>query len=549
MMVSSKIARDNKSIFNRLFTSFLVIIFFPILIFSVFTYNRLTDSVRSTYNKDNIEILSYLDKNLEIYFEEYARITFNVFLSNTIQTILKNDGDDTMQRLQNQWLFDDYAITVCSDRRDLESVYLISNSGYVYSKHPNFDSYVLNDIAEKEWYKKIKDGASSFIITVSYEEEGFIPKGKNFIHAGRLIRDLNTNKPLGVFFINLNYRTLNDLLENLENDTERNIVINDEEGHIVFDRQETNINRPFDAVYPELSEYANGREIQAKNGRVYLISLPSNKRGWTYIETVQVNTLYERINTIMFSILLAALGCFAVYIVAAFFISRRIINPWVYETRLKEMDSEFKALQSRINPHFLYNTLESINCLAQIKNETEISEMIRGLARMFRYTGDTHKMITLKDEINHVKDYFLLQALRYEDKFEIHYDVPDILLRFRVLKLMLQPLVENAIHHGIEKAPGKGRIQISAARDQDTLIEVKDNGKGIETEKLHEINRIISSTIGDLSALDEKSNSIGIYNIHLRLKLFYGDEYGLKLASVPDGGTTVTIRIPGPVTG
>jgi len=140
----------------------------------------------------------------------------------------------------------------------------------------------MNDITEKEWYKKIKDGDSAFTITISYEEEGFIPKGKNFIHAGRLIRDLNTNKPLGVFFINLNYRTLNDLLENLENDTERNIVINNEEGHIVFDRQETNINRPFDAVYPELSEYANGREIQAKNGRVYLISLPSNKRGWTY---------------------------------------------------------------------------------------------------------------------------------------------------------------------------------------------------------------------------------------------------------------------------
>jgi two-component system sensor histidine kinase YesM len=171
--------------------------------------------------------------------------------------------------------------------------------------------------------------------------------------------------------------------------------------------------------------------------------------------------------------------------------------------------------------------------------------MIRGLARMFRYTGDNGKTITLADELNHVRDYILLQALRYEDKFAIEYAVPDELLRIRVIKLMLQPLVENAIHHGIEKIPGKGFIRISARRDRDRfVIAVWDNGKGMIREKLDEINRILESAIWDLSALDEKQPSIGIYNIHLRIRLLYGTGWGVKIESIQNEGTSVSICLP-----
>jgi two-component system sensor histidine kinase YesM len=539
--ISAFMERINKSIFNKLFVSFLVIIFFPIIIFSVFTYNRLADSVRSTYKKDNTEILKSLDKNLEMYFDEYSRITFNAFLSSTIQSILKNDENaDEIQRVKNQWLFEDYAVAACSDRPDLENIYLVSAGGYIYC-----NNYVLENITEKEWFKKIRDGEGAFVITVSQEEWGFFPRRKNLIHAGRLIRDLNTDKPLGVFFINLNYNTLDNLLSELERNTNRNIVISDDEGSIIFDHEESNVARSFDALYPELAGFSGEGEVRSSRGKVYVITLSGNKWGWTYVETVQVNSLYERINTIMLSILLVALGCFAVYIMAAFFISRRIINPWVYEIRLKEMDSEFRALQSQINPHFLYNTLESINCLAQIKDEKEISEMIRGLARMFRYTRDNTKAITLADELNHVRDYIFLQALRYEDKFTIEYAVPDELLGLRVIKLMLQPLVENAIHHGIEKISGKGFIRISARRDRDRfIIAIWDNGKGIAREILNEINRMLESAIGDLSALDEKQSSIGIYNIHLRIRLLYGIGCGVSIESVQNKGTTVSISLP-----
>jgi two-component system sensor histidine kinase YesM len=217
----------------------------------------------------------------------------------------------------------------------------------------------------------------------------------------------------------------------------------------------------------------------------------------------------------------------------------------VYETRLKELDLKLKALQSQINPHFLYNTLESINCLAQIKNENEISEMIRDLARMFRYTGSGGTDATLEDEVTHVKDYIFLQAFRYEDKFSMEYNIPDELLKVKAVKLMLQPLVENAIHHGIEKIPGKGHIRINANLDgRSVIIEVRDNGIGIEMEKLGEINKKLDSTLTDLSILDERQSSIGIYNIHLRIKLLCGAVYGIRLGSVSGGGTSVIIRLP-----
>ena len=460
--------------------SFLVIVLFPIMIFSAFSYNRLTDLIKANYNKDNMGILNSLDRNLEVYLEEYSRITANAFLSNSIQSILNNDDDNSVQRLKNQWLFDDYVITVCSDRSDVESVYLVSNSGYIYS-----NGNAIFDAAGKEWFGKIRDGNGSFVIAVSFETVGFFTQERYFIHIGREIRDLYTNKPLGVFFINLNYRKFINFMPDLEIDDRRNIIIHDQDSLIVFDRNESNITTPFDSAYPELIGDIDGKEIVLQNEKTYILTMPSRRWNWTYIETIQVKSLYEQINRILLSILWAALGCFAVYLIAAFLISRKIINPWVYETRLKELGSEFRALQAQINPHFLYNTLESINCLAQIKNENEISEMIRGLARMFRYSGAGNKEVILEDEVIHVKDYIFLQAFRYEDKFSIEYAIPEELLQTKVLRLMLQPLVENAIHHGIEKIPGKGYIRISACRDGNIfIIELRDNGKGIEKEKL-----------------------------------------------------------------
>ena len=218
----------------------------------------------------------------------------------------------------------------------------------------------------------------------------------------------------------------------------------------------------------------------------------------------------------------------------------------VYETRLKKLDSEFKALQAQVNPHFLYNTLESINCLAQIKEEGEISEMVQGLARMFRYsTKQEDGIVTLADELNHVRNYILLQAIRYEDKFSIEYAVPSDLLKTRVIKFMLQPLVENALYHGIEKITRKGLIRIEACQSEQSLeVSIHDNGCGIDPERLSAIVSQLASGSEHLSESDKGNGSIGIINIHLRIRLYFGDAYGIRIHSIKGSGTTVTVVLP-----
>ena len=218
----------------------------------------------------------------------------------------------------------------------------------------------------------------------------------------------------------------------------------------------------------------------------------------------------------------------------------------VYITKYQKLDSDFKALQAQINPHFLYNTLESINALALIKQEYEISEMIRGLASVFRYSiKNNERSILLKDEIEHVRLYILLQALRYEDKIKIEYDIPENLLQAKVLKFILQPVVENAIIHGFEKTNKKGLIVIEANSFERFLqISIKDNGQGIAENELDEIKLKLESNIKDENDLNHKMNSIGLLNINSRIKLQFGEEYGIRVESLKGLGTVVSIKIP-----
>jgi len=172
--------------------------------------------------------------------------------------------------------------------------------------------------------------------------------------------------------------------------------------------------------------------------------------------------------------------------------------------------------------------------------------MVRGLARVFRYSIKNNKeFVTLEDELNHVKDYILLQTVRYDDKFETRYSIPKDLLSMKVIKFSLQPLVENAIYHGIEKSPDKGFILISAARDGDKLcVIVSNNGASIKKERLEEIKSLIESDINDLTEYENKTGTIGIYNINMRIRLNFGSDYGLSINSDKENGTVVKLMFP-----
>ncbi len=211
----------------------------------------------------------------------------------------------------------------------------------------------------------------------------------------------------------------------------------------------------------------------------------------------------------------------------------------MHQAELMKREAEFDAMRSKIKPHFLYNALESVRMLAVVNKDPGTAEMIKALGHLFRYIiTDQKSHTTLEDELSYLQSYIKLQKLRYEDRLDVRIDVPEPLLNVGLLKLVLQPLVENAIEHGINLRRDAKRISISASQTgEDALIHIWDEGVGIAPERLAEIK----------SSLDDPSTDkdhIGLINVHRRLRFHFGEPYGLTIDSEQNSHTSVFVRIP-----
>ena len=201
--------------------------------------------------------------------------------------------------------------------------------------------------------------------------------------------------------------------------------------------------------------------------------------------------------------------------------------------------TELKALQAQINPHFLYNTLDSIQWMCERGKNEDAIKMVGALARLFRISiSRGHELITIKEEIQHAESYLVIQSYRYKDQFSYRFDVQEGLEGYLCNKITIQPLIENAIYHGIDRMVDVGRIDITVKEaddnPQDILIVVSDNGVGMTEEQCRKI----------LQKDRSDSGGIGVKNVNDRLVIYFGEDYGLTIQSELDVGTTVTVRIP-----
>jgi len=221
---------------------------------------------------------------------------------------------------------------------------------------------------------------------------------------------------------------------------------------------------------------------------------------------------------------------------------------WVYREQITRKEAELKALQSQINPHFLFNTLESINWMAQLNNVPEISKIVTDLSDLMEASiGRDDRLITVEEEFRYSDKYISLLKARFEDKIEFEKEILDGAGEVKIPRLLIQPLVENAVYHGIERLRGKGRISLKAFIEGDMLvIIVMDSGPGIDGTELSALNRMLSMDNDSyFKALGSKRRkSIGIENVNRRIKLFYGDKYGLKIESEQGSFTRVIVNIP-----
>jgi two-component system sensor histidine kinase YesM len=403
---------------------------------------------------------------------------------------------------------------------------------------------------------------------------------KTFIRMSRVIFDSSQwDRIIGVLTFDINIYNIGPMLSQIKLGNTGVACLIAKDGRMIFPFIE-NLKLDTDV----LKGAANASYINNRDELVIVRVIPET--GWKLVGIVPMNELLEKgrkvRNTFLMTGVVAILCCIALALYFSYSISNPIIKlaakmksvesgdldivitkpkgsgeinilyhnfnymikmineliEEVYKTKIREKEAELMALQAQINPHFLYNTLDSVNWLAMKYNALDIREIVSSLAAMLRYSlNNGENYITVENEINQVKSYIAIQRYRYSDCFSVDYEIDAEIKTYIIIKLLLQPLVENAIIHGIEGNTQKAKIHIIIKSYLDRghlLFEVKNDGRPID---LKVIERVLNPDNA------EKPKSYGIKNVNDRLKKQYGERYGLKF-DYKDGYTIVTICIP-----
>ncbi|WP_018932165.1 cache domain-containing sensor histidine kinase [Gracilibacillus lacisalsi] len=214
----------------------------------------------------------------------------------------------------------------------------------------------------------------------------------------------------------------------------------------------------------------------------------------------------------------------------------------------QKRDAEFRSLQANINPHFLYNTLDTIQWMARKQKADDVAEVVESLAKLFRIgLSKGRDIITLAEEIDHIESYLKIQKTRYREKLNYDIKVEESIKNKAILKFILQPIIENAIYHGIKERRGAGHINIEAkSSDENLLIKISDDGKGMTPKQLSDLREALAEAITQTENPEETRNKkgYGMLNVQARIQLTHGPNYGLTIESQEDVGTTITILLP-----
>ncbi|MEE3467327.1 MAG: sensor histidine kinase [Eubacterium sp.] len=239
------------------------------------------------------------------------------------------------------------------------------------------------------------------------------------------------------------------------------------------------------------------------------------------------------------SISIGAAGIVVVLIIMITWYFNRLLRQ-VQQEQIQLRKTEFLVLQSQINPHFLYNTLDAITWLAESGEQEAVVKMVGSLSEFFRTSLNSGKdIVTVSEDVHHIRSYLAIQKVRYQDILEYEVDVPDIYGAVLIPKLTLQPLVENALYHGIKNKRGGGHIRIVAEREEeDLIIRISDDGVGMNEDRLCQVREGISEKA------PEEKGIYGLYNVNERIRLHFGERYGITIESQEGTGTVTTVRLP-----
>ena len=548
----------------------------------VMLYQQFTRKAENLTVENSRQLLNQTTINLEDYLRNMRRISDAMYY-----TVIKNTD------IGSESLEDSMNLLYEANKDKLVSVACYTNDGKLTEASPIATEKPGVDVKSQKWFQDAAGELENFHFSTPHVQNLFDDPSYRYYWVVSLSRTVeltrNGNSMLGVLLVDMNYSSIEQLLEKANTDTSGEYVyLMAPDGEIIYHPKQNLIHM---GLYEENNTEAAGYEDTTVkenfHGEKRLVTVKTiSYTGWKLISVVPMKSFSMGMTGMRnLVVLLVALTVLAVVILNQM-VSARIskplrrlndsvkeweagnMNPDIYIGGSMEVEhlgktlrstvaqirqlmddivveqeekrkSELDALQSQINPHFLYNTLDSIVWMITGERYDDAVFMITQLASLFRISLSKGKtVIKIEDEVKHARNYMNIQKIRYKNSFEVDFQIEEDILDGCIVKLVLQPLLENAIYYGMEFMDGEGEIHIRGYRkDKDVYLEVEDNGLGMPEEEAAEL-------LNGKERPHKHGSGVGLVNVHSRLKLRFGEAYGLVIHSCPDEGMMVQIHIP-----
>lgn len=548
----------------------------------VMLYQQFTRKAENLTVENSRQLLNQTTINLEDYLRNMRRISDAMYY-----TVIKNTD------IGSESLEDSMNLLYEANKDKLVSVACYTNDGKLTEASPIATEKPGVDVKSQKWFQDAAGELENFHFSTPHVQNLFDDPSYRYYWVVSLSRTVeltrNGNSMLGVLLVDMNYSSIEQLLEKANTDTSGEYVyLMAPDGEIIYHPKQNLIHM---GLYEENNTEAAGYEDTTVkenfHGEKRLITVKTiSYTGWKLVSVVPMKSFSMGMTGMRnLVVLLVALTVLAVVILNQM-VSARIskplrrlndsvkeweagnMNPDIYIGGSMEVEhlgktlrstvaqirqlmddivveqeekrkSELDALQSQINPHFLYNTLDSIVWMITGERYDDAVFMITQLASLFRISLSKGKtVIKIEDEIKHARNYMNIQKIRYKNSFEVDFQIEEDILDGCIVKLVLQPLLENAIYYGMEFMDGEGEIHVRGYRkDKDVYLEVEDNGLGMPEEEASEL-------LNGKERPHKHGSGVGLVNVHSRLKLRFGEAYGLVIHSCPDEGMMVQIHIP-----
>ena len=584
--LSARFIGKFSSIQSVIFATVAVLVLSAVVIVTGVSMKFTNTSIFENSSEYTHTIIQQMNQNIDSYIDYMENIAYLISSNEDVQDYLFDEKIDNegRYRILNQLQ------TILDSRSDIRNVGIISKNGRMLindgSKSVNQDL----DLNTQEWYATALEKPNGPILTSSHVQHIISGERPWVITLSRGIRDRSgSGEKEGVFFIDLNYSAISELCDQSTVGTKGYAFILDAKGNIVYHPQQQQLYNELQTENISLIMDTDEDTVltgTGNDGKLYSISR-SEKTGWTVVDCTNVKELLSKSRQAQSVYVLTAIILVIVALLFSRFMAMSITLPIqklrdsmkkvqegdfsvsdvvvdskneigsltksfdVMTHRIHELmeqnvheqeekrKSELKALQSQINPHFLYNTLDSIIWMAEGKKNEEVVLMTASLARLLRQSiSNEDEVVPIANEVEYARGYLTIQKMRYKDKLEFQIEVDSSILYIPLIKLVLQPIIENAIYHGLKYKESKGLLIVKGfMKDGNAVLQVIDDGVGMDEETL--------AHIYDKHKVNYHSNGVGVYNVQKRLKLYYGEDYGITYTSELGKGTTATITIPG----